>query len=274
MIRLLGLIVFFASLVAFAGERKLVNLETISEPVLSGTENSRSRTVATRGSTSPRNTEVTIGNKFAQAPGLVQIDTFGDIYNNGMSAWFLATTDLPKRTLLFPYIIVEEADGTLAATRFEGRELTETIPAGYSFFLPSFHRFSSFWPAGKILTYGVRVISMDDKESLSIDQFPVKGGWNAAGLATLSPLVKQSRLSWVDGRPIMTLEGVFRDPAPVIALDDYVVPREAVLSATATEVVVDLSKVGVDLALAQSYLLTIGQEGFANSSIFRYSPQF
>lgn len=266
--------VLFASLAAVAGERKIVNLSDISKPVAVEAENSRARTVMVRGTASPRTTEIVIGNKFAQAPGLVQIDIFGDIYNNGMTVWFLATSLIPKETLMFPYMIVEETDGNMVATRFEGRKLEEDIQAGYSFFLPSFHRFSSFWPSGKVLTYGVKVVNLASEESLSIDEFPVKGGWNATGLATLTPLVKQSRLSWVNNKPIMTLEGVFRDPVPLISLDDYVVPAEAIVSASRNEVVVNLSKVGIDQTILQSFLLTVGQEGFANSSVFRFCPQF
>jgi hypothetical protein len=97
----------------------------------------------------------------------------------------------------------------------------------------------------------------------------------AVDLPLIVPLVKQSSQSWTDdGRPIMTLDGVFTDSTASIVLDDVVVPPEAIVSANRSQIVVDLSKTGIDPTSLWTAVLTVGQDGFANTSAFRFCPKF
>ncbi len=280
--RVLACCVFLATLV-FAGERKIVDLEKISRPVDATKASTQAVMVRVsrqaKTSTASRATAGTVepiaADKLVQAPGVVQIDQLGDYLNNGMTVWFVTTALIPKGSTVSAYVIIEEADGYEAYTKFQSRTLDDDIPAGYSFFLPSIHRFSGFWVTGTVMTYGVKVTTVDGAVSYSIDDFRVKANRMAVDLPLIVPLVKQSSQSWTDdGRPIMTLDGVFTDSTPTIVLDDVVVPPEAIVSADRSRIMVDLSKTGIDPTSLWTAVLTVGQDGFANTSAFRFCPRF
>lgn len=203
------------------------------------------------------------GSELRQAPGVVQFNLFDE----SRTTWFVTTETIPRGSTIAPFIILP---GKIEF-QLESRKLTEDIPAGASLVLPSFRRFTDFWPPG-IVTYEV-VVYIGGVETHAISDYPVRVYRGTDDVLKLVPLVFSVSQVQEGATPVMLMKGVFFNDSPKIVMEDFVVPSEAVIRFTSSEIAVDLTKVPrLDLGLLQEFLVTIGQSGWCDTIVFRFVP--
>jgi hypothetical protein len=198
-----------------------------------------------------------------QAPGVIQMNLLDESH----IAWFVTAAPLSKGTQILPFIIFP--DGTQMP--LVGSELTDDAPAGSSFDLPWIRNLSQFWPTG-FLTYGVLVNSGNGDMQAAAD-FPVGFARNYDDLALFVPrVVSTSESVASNGDVILSIRGVFSSGFPYVLFDDRVAPSSAI-RLTASEIQVNLSQVpSLDLSGLADILLTVGQDGWSDTAIFRHTP--
>lgn len=197
-----------------------------------------------------------------QAPGVIQTNLF-DASN---IVWFVTAENLPAGTLLTPYLVFpDQTEIPLAPL-----QLTEDVPAGSSFDMPGIRTFGPFWPEG-YLTYAV-VVTMNGTDSQAAADFPVFSARTYQDMTNMVPRIIGTSETLVNRDVTLVIEGSFtREPAYIL-LEDLVIPRDAV-RVSGSQITVNLSKVPqLDLGSLQEFLLTVGQSGWCDTTIFRHTP--
>jgi hypothetical protein len=197
-----------------------------------------------------------------QAPGVIQTN----LLDASNIVWFVTTDILPAGTIISPFVLFP--DGT--EMPLDALRLTEDFPAGTSFDLPNIRRFGSFWPEG-MMTFGVTV-TLHGRDSQAAADFPVLATRDFDNVIGMIPRVSSTSEFLSNGDAMMSISGAFTSDSPVVVLDDFVVPRSAI-RLSQEEITINLSKVpGVDLGVMREFLLTVGQSGWSDTTVFRHLP--
>jgi hypothetical protein len=254
------LLVLIAALPLAARDRKEVDLRAVAEPASRKTVTLR---YSERYRAAVKDPRIRTADELPQAPGVVQFNLFDE----AQTTWFVATSRIPAGATISPYLILSnDFEFPLQPLR-----LTEDILPGDSLTLPHFRRYSSFWPAG-VITYEV-VVTVDGTDYHAIgDHTVLDAARNYEDTQTVIPLIHSSAQTGEAGR-FLSMRGVFTSDQPRLVLTDITVPPDAIVSASASEIIVDLTKVpDFDLGILSEYLLTIGQSGWCDTAVFRYVP--
>jgi hypothetical protein len=198
-----------------------------------------------------------------QAPGVVQLQ-----YLNGtVIGWFVNTRTIPKGSSLA--LTVVHDNGT--EIDCDALNLTADLPPGQSYVLPNVSSFGDLWSSG-VVTYAVYVTT-NGQESQSAADFAVGASRNYADLQNVSPLIASASQAINTGNDvILSIRGAFTADAPLVALDDNIVPAGAI-TASPRGIDVNLSRVpGLDLTTFWEFSLTVGQGGWSDTIVYRYVP--
>ena len=197
-----------------------------------------------------------------QAPGVVQIN----LLDASHPAWFVATDVIPKGSTLTAFLVFpDNKDAALDVLT-----ATSDIQPGQSIALPGIH-FGDFWPLG-ITSYEVDV-NINGTVSVTTMEIPVGDSWAFADLPKLAPLVTSTTTQLTGGNVVLAIRGVFTGDPVYVAIEDIVVPRSAIQVGQG-QITVNLGQVeGFDLASLQDLLLTVGQNTFCDTAVYRYVPQ-
>ena len=198
-----------------------------------------------------------------QAPAVVQVN----ILDASNVVWLVATERLPVGTLISPYLVFPDG----FEIPLDTVELSEPAEAGSSFVLPNIRRFGDFWPVG-LLTYGA-TITVGGRETQTAADFPVFASRNYDDTQAMVPRIATTTEGVSDGNMMLSIRGDFLSDEPLVAIEDYIVPANAVRVVSASEIVVNLSRVpGLDLASMWDALLTVAQAGWSDTAIYRHTP--
>ena len=185
------------------------------------------------------------------------------------AAWGVVAENLPPGVVIM--LVTVSPDGQ--AIEHQPIRYDEGLSAGFSIQLPTLDTLGPLWTKG-VWTYHA-VVTMPDKTELQRSGDFTTGGYyrNEQERSELIPLILSSRFVRTDGRLTLEISGRFTSDAPVVIVEDMVVPRDAILSTSA-----DLIRVNVD-AVPQfpksdlaDYLLTVAQGGWADTLPIRYLP--
>jgi hypothetical protein len=181
--------------------------------------------------------------------------------------WFVNTKPLPKGSTLALSVVHDNG----SEIDCDPLTITADLDAGQSYLLPNVTSFGDLWSSG-VVTYVVYV-TINGQESQAGADFTVGGARNYADLQQVVPLITSAAQSLSGSNDMMlAIKGTFASEAPHIALDDFVVPASAI-SVSGREIVVNLSKVpGLDLTTMWDYALTVGQGGWSDTTVYRYTP--
>ena len=199
----------------------------------------------------------------AQAPGVVQLQ-----YLNGtVTGWFVNTRTIPKGSSIALTVVHE--NGTQIDC--DALTLNADLPPGQSYVLPNVSSFGDLWSSG-LVTYAVYV-TINGQETQAAADFAVGASRNYADLQQVSPLITSASQSINSGKDaVLSIRGAFIADAPLVALDDNIVPASAI-AVSARGIDVNLSRVpGLDLATLWEFSLTVGQGGWSDTMLYRYVP--
>src|SRR6266849_2271819 len=199
----------------------------------------------------------------AQAPGVVQLQYL----NGAVTGWFVNTRTIPKGSSLA--LTVVHDNGT--EIDCDAQTLTADLSPGQSYVLPNVSSFGDLWSSG-VVTYVVYV-TMNGQETQSAGDFTVGAARNYADLQQVSPLITSASQSINSGKDVvLSIRGAFIADAPLVALDDNIVPASAI-AASSRGIDVNLSRVpGLDLTTLWDFALTVGQGGWSDTMLYRYVP--
>ncbi len=198
-----------------------------------------------------------------QAPAVVQVN----ILDASNVVWLVTTERLPAGTQISPYIVFPDG----FEIPLDTVELSEAVDAGTSFVLPNIRRFGDFWPAG-LLTYGA-VITTGGRDTQVSADFPVLSARSFDDVQVMVPRIATTAEGVSDGNMILSIRGVFTADAPLVAIEDFIVPAGAI-RVSPSEITVNLSRVpGLDLASMWDGLLTVAQAGWSDTAIYRHIPR-
>ena len=199
----------------------------------------------------------------AQGPGVVQLQ-----YLNGtVTGWFVSTRTIPKGSSIA--LTVVHDNGT--EIDCDAMTLNADLSPGQSYTLPNVSSFGDLWSSG-VVTYAVYV-TINGQESQSAADFAVNAARNYADLQQVSPLIASASQSINNGKDVvLSIRGAFIADAPLVALDDNIVPASAI-TASSRGMDVNLSRVpGLDLTTFWDFALTVGQGGWSDTMGYRYVP--
>src|SRR5260370_20889294 len=96
---------------------------------------------------------------------------------------------------------------------------------------------------------------------------------NRAALQQVPPLLTSATQSINSGRDVvLSIRGALIADAPLVALDDNIVPASAI-AASSRGIDVNLSRVpGLDLTTFWDFALTVGQGVWSDTMVYRYVP--
>lgn len=199
----------------------------------------------------------------AQAPGVVQLEYL----NGSVTAWFVTTATIPRGSSIA--ITVAHDNGT--EIDCDPLTLDADAAPGTSYLLPSVTSFGDLWSDG-VITYAV-FVTANGKDSQAAADFGVGVARSYSDLQSVVPLITSTVQGLGAGNDVtLAIKGSFTSDAPLVALDDNVVPASAI-TLSAKEIDVDLSKVpGLDLTSFAEYALTVGQAGWSDTLVYRYIP--
>jgi hypothetical protein len=197
-----------------------------------------------------------------QAPAVIQTN----LLDPSNVVWLVTTQPLPVGTVVSPFIVFPDG----FEIPLDSVELSEAVDTGASFVLPNIRRFGDFWPAG-LLTYGA-VITVGGRDSQVAADFPVFSARNYDDVQAMVPRITTTTEGVSDGNMILSIRGAFTADAPLVAIEDYIVPAGAI-QVSPSEITVNLSRVpGLDLASMWDGLLTVAQSGWSDTAIYRHMP--
>jgi hypothetical protein len=243
--------------------RKIVRPEVSRE---SATSDSGYRPVtrSMRGATRSANATVTNTAAVPQARGVLQINLSDTL----TPAWFVVTDTIPQGSSVIAYV-APAGDNFLKLGPYT---FNRDILPGESLALPKVADFGYFWPSG-VTTYDV-VVRVNGTDTHSAADFTVGAGRNYNDLGVVQPIIYNWSESSASRQVLLTITGWFTaDPVKVV-LEDIVVPAGAITqSSDGSTVTVNLSKVpGLPLDVYGHFLLTVGQAGFSDTSVFTHVP--
>jgi hypothetical protein len=197
-----------------------------------------------------------------QAPGVLQLNP-KDSLN---TAWFVTTAVIPNGSTLTAYLVLP--DGTQVP--LDTLNATGDIQPGQSFALPNI-QFGDFWPFG-VTTYSVTV-HINGRDTQAAADFTVGDARQYSDLSSVVPLITSTTRQLAGNRDLMLLiSGQFTTDPAYVVFEDTVAPQSAI-RVSANQITVDMSQVpGLDLASAQNLLVTVGQDGWADTTVYRHIP--
>jgi len=217
----------------------------------------------------------------ATAPGVVQIN----IFDSAREAYFVCTETIPAGTYFQAFVVLPGGN----EFALDSLKATEDLPAGYSLILPAIRSLGDFWQQG-LTTYYVVVTSADGTQTMSASDFGTLGYYRTysdtqymvPGIDSYSEALSE------DGSTIVTLKGRFVADTPAyVAVEDMVVPADAITVSSSTTIVFNLSKAvgnywdssagaytqtSYDTTTMRHSLLTVGQSAWADTIPFRHTP--
>ena len=197
-----------------------------------------------------------------QAPGVIQTN----LLDASNVVWFVTAEGLPRGTQISPFIIFPDG----SEMPLDALRLTEDVAPGESFDLPNIRKFGPFWPPG-LLTYGV-VVNINGRDTQTAADFPVNSSRSYDDVTNMVPRISSLTEGLSNRDVFLSITGAFTSDSAYVLLEDLVVPRNAV-RVSPSEIVVNLSNVrGLDLGIMQELLLTVGQSGWCDTTIFRHTP--
>jgi hypothetical protein len=198
----------------------------------------------------------------AQAPGVIQTN----LLDASNIVWFVNTETLPSGSLISPFVVFPDG----SEMPLDSWTLTQDVAPGTSFDLPNIRKFGPFWPEG-FMTFGV-FIQVNGKDSQASADYPVGFSRNYDDVAMMVPGIVSSAEGITNGDVTLSISGAFTSSRAYVVLDDLVAPRAAI-RVSPSEILVNLSAVpGLDLGSMWEYLLTVSQDGWSDTSIFRHVP--
>jgi hypothetical protein len=197
-----------------------------------------------------------------QAPAVIQTN----LLDPSNVVWLVTTERLPIGARISPFILFPDG----FEIPLDTVTLSEPVDAGSSFALPNIRRFGDFWPAG-LTTYGA-VITVGGADTQVAADFPVAWARTYDDVQAMVPRIATTTEGVSDGDMVLSIRGDFTADAPLVAIEDFIVPRGAV-RVSASEITVNLSRVpGLDLSTMWDALLTVAQAGWSDTVIYRHLP--
>jgi hypothetical protein len=237
----------------------------LSRPLEPGQDISR-KALATRGKGNMAEAPADL--RLPQAPGLVQFN-YSD---TNRTAWFVVTERIPWGTTfrfqMYPPIGSQSKplEVTVKADAEDGEDL---LP-GSDYLLPQIPDFGDFWINGYV-TYNMVVETPNGNRSHSAAEFRINYPQRYEDL--LSPVIFAINSNIVNRDILLTIEGAFEPDPVVIAIDNYVVPSDAITRPSEEVIRVNLRRVpGFSLDLRRDYLVTVGQIGWTDTRVYAHVP--
>jgi hypothetical protein len=206
------------------------------------------------------------------APGVVQVHL--EPTSGTLVAYFVNSADIPAGSSITGYIMLLD-DGSFID--LDELPLSGDLPAGSTIFLPTIGSFGDLWQVGSF-QFGVQVITTASGTQ-EADGFAALGEPYAfADLPFVEPVIGSMTQNIAKNQDmILAVTGYFTGDAPTIVFTDiyfnYLVPSAAIVANSTTEIDIDLSQLqGMDLTTLNEYLITISQDGFADTTLYRYIP--
>lgn len=201
------------------------------------------------------------------APGVVQINTF----DSGREAFFVLTEPLPAGSVVQAFIYPPDNEQEWA---LEALQVSEDLPAGFTFYLPGIRTLGDFWQKG-LTTYTVIVSQPGKPDSISALDFSTAGYFrDLADTDQMVPGINWWRQFWSGDTHWLEIKGRFvTNTKTYVVFEDIVAPPDAILVTDSETLYVNLSKVpNFDLTLMKGYLLTVAQAGWTDTAPFRFTP--
>ncbi len=202
-----------------------------------------------------------------QAPGVLQID-LGD---PSRSSWFVSTETIPSGSVIVPFII---PPGSIQQfLQLQSTTLTSDLNPGTSLMLPQIRNLGDFWPSG-VMTYDVLVRLPNGTNTHAAADFCTNCARTFPDVQAVVPLIYDNfEALGSDTSVLVTAEGVFTADPVKVTFEGLAVPQAAISRGKNNSVVINASLVpGMHLDLNQRFLLTISQNGWADTQIFTHVP--
>lgn len=213
------------------------------------------------------NTKATpLASNTAQGPGVMQID----LADPRRSSWFVSTDTIPSGSTIAAFII---PPGSVQQFLQFSVTLNADVQPGTSLMLPQIAALGDFWPTG-VMTYDVLVKYPNGTNTHSAADFCTNCARNFTDLQSVIPLIYDNLESLAnDGSVLVTMDGVFTGDPVKVAFEGLAVPPTAISRGNNNSVIVNASQVpGMKLDLYQDFLLTVSQNGWADTRKFTHVP--
>jgi hypothetical protein len=201
------------------------------------------------------------------APGVVQVQAIeGHVF-----AYFVFTSPVPAGATVGGSITIMQ-QGDVNGQLFFDDVNYDAVDAGSFIALPQFTSLGGLWPTGEV--YYTVDVTINGRLTEANGQFLVGESLTHDDLATFSPVITGTTQRLAGNNDvILVINGVFTSDLPLVVLEGTVPPAGAITRVSATEIDVNLSRVqGLDLSTMNEYLLTVSQNGFADTMLYRYAP--
>jgi hypothetical protein len=197
-------------------------------------------------------------------PGVVQIQ----VVEGQVFAYFVVTSTIPSGSTVGGAITIDNN----SELDFDNVQFTADSTPGDYLVLPSFSNLGDLWPTG-VVTYTVNVTS-NRVQTQASGQFLSGESFAYGDLTSFAPIITGTSQKIAANKDvILVINGVFTSDTPQVVIEASIPPASAITLVSPSEIDVDLSQVqGLDLTTLNEYLLTVGQAGYADTMLYRYSP--